>query len=177
MSDLNPAWPRIGGFSALPNGDMGIVWLSYEPEWDIIRVHQAIPYTRAHLGLIASELKRNDWIPVAWANEPFAEELRTNYRCRMLKDGVNDSAEKAEEITNVLAERAETQRLKVNKGLDAWADEFERFNRSVKGDKLPRDTHPLMAATRYAVAKIQYARKKEASLIPEKKLRRRMAIV
>lgn len=156
--DLNPSWPRLGGFSVLPNGEMGVVWVSVEPEWDILRIHQAIKFERAPLGTIASELRRHPWTPVAWANEEFAEELRREHKCRMLPHGLHETPEKAEQLTNVIGERMETNRLRINSACKQWAEEFESFNRGVKNAQVPRDSHPLMAATRYAVAMLKYAR-------------------
>lgn len=154
--------PRIGGFSVTPNGNMGLVWLSYDQSWDIIRVHHATRWDRPHLGHVATEINRFPQIPVAWSNEEYAEELRREYRCRMLKKGVSNTQEKAEELTNVMAERIATGRLQANKVLAAWQQEAEMLNRDQKRSQIPRDTHPLMAATRYALDSLKYARVRQA---------------
>ena len=169
--DINPSWPRIGGFSVLPNGEMGVVWLSLEPEWDILRIHQAVKFDRPHIGIIASELRRHPWTPVAWANEEFAENLRREHKCRMLQHGIHETQEKAEELTNVIAERMETNRLRINSACTKWAEEFESFRRGVRTSQVPRDSHPLMAATRHAVAMLKYARP-EAEARPPERLKR-----
>lgn len=173
---LEKHWLQIGGFSVLPNGSMGVVWASVDPEWDILRIHHAAPFERAHIGLIASELRRRPWVPVAWSNREFMEQLKKEHRCRMLPDQSKDSPEKAEELTNIINERAETNRLRVNSGCKEWAEEYESFGRSVKGSKIPRDSHPLMAATRHIVDMLKHARP-EASARPKESVKRKMAIV
>ena len=49
-------------------------------------------------------------------------------------------------------------RFKVEKRLSEWRDEYKTFQRT--GAKIPIETHPLMAATRHAVASMEYAKAK-----------------
>ena len=158
---INAAWRQIAGFSILDSGVMGIVWISVDTEWDVVRIHHAIKLERELLAVPAAELNRKRWIPVAWENEEFAQKLQDDYGCNMLPDRSSDSAAQAEVLTNAILERMKTGRFKYGPGADTWAKEYKAFNRD--SGQIDRDNFPLMAATRHAVAQIQYARAEVSS--------------
>ena len=159
--DINKAWRQIAGFSILESGVMGIVWISVDAEWDVVRIHHAIEMRRESLALPAAELNRKRWIPVAWENEEFAEKLQDDYGCNMLPDRSGDDQAQAEVLTNAMLERMKTGRWKFGPGADTWAKEYSAFNRD--GGAIDRDSFPLMAATRHAIAQIKYARAEQSS--------------
>ena len=74
----------------------------------------------------------------------------------MIVEPIKDNEAIAEVTSLYIWERMRSGRFRVDKRLAEWTDEFKSYSR--RGAKIPRDSHPLMAATRYAVAMIEYAR-------------------
>ena len=73
----------------------------------------------------------------------------------------------AEVSSRELWERMRTGSFKVNKALSGWLDEYRGFAR--RDGKIPREGYPLMTATRYAVAMVDWslARPKSTKTFPE----------
>jgi len=161
MSKLQPDWRQIAGFAIQEDGSMGIVWLTHDTEWDVVRVHHAVAFKRAVLAVVAGELNRKPWIPVAWENKEFCDTLLNDYRCNMLRDRSLDTPAAAERLTNEIWERMETGRFKISPTSDEYIHEQKGYNRLQA--KLPRQTHPLMAATRHAIDQLPYARTEKST--------------
>jgi pyruvate carboxylase len=79
--------------------------------------------------------------------------------CNMIEPLKEDDAS-AEITSNEIRQRMVTKRFKVPKRVVEWLDEYKTFFRT--DTTVPRDSHPLMAATRYAVAQITWARQLRA---------------
>lgn len=157
---INKDWRQIAGLSFQDDGSMGLVWMSIDTEWDVVRVHHAVTFKREVLAIIAGELNRKPWVPVAWENEEFALSLLDGYKCNMLPDRSLDTRLEAERLTNEIWERMRSGRFKIGPSLEEWIEEQKRFNR--RDSKIPRETHPLMAATRHAIAQLQYSRTEQS---------------
>jgi hypothetical protein len=80
--------------------------------------------------------------------------------CNMLAefDIPKNSDAIAESTSLDIWERMRTGRFKVQKHLDPWLEEYKTFYR--QDSRVPRDTHPLMSATRHAVGNISRAKSK-----------------
>lgn len=138
------------------NGNISIVWLALDTDADCIHLYDTAQFKREVLAVIAEGINaRGRYIPVAWSNKKMSDELLQR-GCRMEVDESDDTDEIAEVITRDIWERMRTDRWKVDKRLGDWLGEFKTFNR--QAERVPRDSHPLMAATRHAMSQIQFAR-------------------
>ena len=158
---IDETWKRVCGMHVEQNGNISLVWLAHDTEADVIHLYDTASFKREVLAVIAEGINaRGRYIPVAWNNEKMAEELLQR-GCRMEIDKADDSDEMAEVLTRDIWERMRTDRWKVDKRLSDWLSEFRTFNR--EADMVPRETHPLMAATRHAMSCLQFARSPYAS--------------
>lgn len=164
---------KIAGMHVCEDGTIGLVWLSYDSEVDYITVYDTAIFKREVPIVIAESINARGNIPIAWVNKEMSDHL-LNRGCRMLYEPVDDSDAMAEVQTREIWERMRTKRIAVKKRLKDWFDESKSFDRDK--NKIPRDSHPLMAATRYAVASVKSAR----SLTPkykQAKQKRSVAII
>lgn len=164
---------KIAGIHVCENGDIACVWLNYEPLDDSITICDSCVFKREVPIVIAEGLNaRGRWIPIAWNDKSIADSL-TQRGCRMLPEQCDDKEVPAEMVSRDIWERMRTHRFKVDKRLGDWFDEARSFEKD--NNKIPRDSHPLMAATRHAVQMLSFARAAEK---PRKQTNtRRLAIV
>lgn len=156
---IDPSWRRIAGIHLEEDGTSGAVWLAHDKDMDVIHVHDACLFQREVLAVIAEGLiARGRWIPIAWPKhaKDFADHL-LNRGCNMLPEPSDDTEAMAEVYALDIQERMRTGRFKADKRLQNWFSEFGSFYRA--DGKVPRSSHPLMSATRHAVAMLQYARR------------------
>lgn len=157
---IDDAWPRIAGMHACQDGSIGCVWMAHDKARDLVHLYDACVFTREVLAVIAEALNaRGRYIPVAWAHKEISNNL-LDRGCRMLPEPCDDTDASAEVAARDVLERMRTSRFKVERRLLPWTEEFETFSRS--DQKVPRDTHPLMTATRFAVQCLPYARRSVA---------------
>lgn len=145
-------WRRISGVHLQEDGATACVWLAHDRHTDVVHLYDCAVFRREVLAVIAEGLSaRGRWIPVAWRKEDkaLADDL--------LERGVNIISEPCEDndgfteiITRDLWGRMRSGRLKVDKRLSEWMDEFKDFRRHEQ--KVPETGFPLMAATRHAIA-------------------------
>lgn len=151
-------WRRLCGVHVQPDGQVAAVWIALDKDADCLHLYDCHIHDREVIAVQAESLKRRGkWIPVAWHDD--AREIvdkLLDHGCNTISEGVKNSDAIAETVSLDIWERMRTGRFKVAKHLTAWLAEFETFQR--KDMKVPRDTHPLMAATRHAVAQLEWAR-------------------
>lgn len=151
---------RIAGMHVRQNGDVALVWLALDNDTDVIHLYDTAVFRREVLAVIAEGINaRGRYIPVAWNDEKMADKLLQR-GCRMEIDKADDSDSMAEVLTRDIWERMRTDRWKVDRRLQDWLAEFKTFNREAQ--QVPRDTHPLMAATRHAMSQLEFARSERA---------------
>lgn len=171
---IKPHWKRISGVHSLTNGTIGAVWLAWDGDTDLIHVYDACLFKREVLAVIAEGINaRGRWIPVAWQSKEVSDKLYER-GCNMMADASDETDAIAEMVSRDIWERMRSGRFKVDKRLKEWLDEYQTFKRD--GAKVPRDSHPLMGATRHAMAELRSA-KAEQSSKPNQKNYRRVAIV
>jgi len=159
---IDDSWPRICGLHVRKDGDIGCVWMAHDKTSDLVHLYDSCRFEREIMAVIAEGLNaRGRHIPVAWTHKEVADAL-LDRGCNMLPESCDDSDAAAEIASREVWSRMRTSRFKVERRLKDWADEFETFNRDEM--KVPRDTHPLMSATRYAVQMLPYARR----LVPKR---------
>lgn len=150
-------WKRVAGMYVRDDGDIGCVWVAHDKDRDLVHLYDACLFQREVIAVIADALNaRGRFIPVAWAHKEMADAL-LDRGVNMLPEKCDDSDAAAEIAARDVWVRMRTSRFKVERALQDWAQEFETYNREAQ--KVPRDTHPLMSATRYAVQMLPYARR------------------
>lgn len=173
---IDPHWKRIAGMHVQEDGDIALIWLGYDDKDDSIHVYDACLFKREVHAVIAEGINaRGRWVPVAWEKgaKDIADQLRDR-GCKMLVDPSIDTDSMAEAVTRDIWERMRTSRFKVDKRLKNWLEEKQGFNREKQ--KIPRDTFPLMSATRHAAQQIKFA-KRERPRFKKANQSRRVALV
>ena len=157
---IHPSWKRICGVHAQENGQIAAVWLAKDHDSDVIHLYDCHTHDRDVIAVQAESLKRRGtWIPIAWPKEAGElVKLLKDHGCKMVPefDPPSNREDIAETVSLEIYERMRTGRFKVGKHLERWHDEFKRFYRHES--KVPKDSFPLMAATRHAMGQLQYAR-------------------
>lgn len=169
---IEPSWRRIAGFEVSRDGAIACVWLAHDKQTDMIHLYDACIFRREVPVVIAEGLNaRGRWIPISWEAKAkdFADKL-LDRGCNILPEPNKDSDTMSEVVSRDIWERMRTGRFKVDKRLKEWLDEFESFQR--KDSKVPKNTHPVMAATRHAMAMLEYARRQATKKRREKTVAR-----
>jgi hypothetical protein len=147
---------KIAGMYALKDGSMSFVWLELDTNTDTVRVYDSCVFKTEVPAIIAEGVRaRGRWVPIGWNNQEMMQCL-LDRGCKMLPDATSDTDEYAEVISREIWERMRSQRFKVDRKLTAWFEEASTLERS--DNKIPRDSHPLIAATRMAIANLQNAK-------------------
>lgn len=171
---IDASMKRIAGMHVCEDGAIAVVWLAHDTTGDFIRLYDSCLFKREIALVIAEGINaRGRWIPVAWTHKEMAENLRER-GCYMLFEESDDSDAMAEIVSRDIWSRMRSKRFKVDKRLQDWADEYKTFDR--ENNKIPRDTHPLMAATRHAMSMLKFAKRLQAKKAPAKP-KPRIAIV
>lgn len=149
-------WRRICGLHCT-EGRSHAVWLAHNPDDDVVHAYDACSFDEhCELVVIAEGLNaRGRHIPIAWVDKSMSKALLER-GCNMLYEPTDDTDQMTEIVASEMLTRLRTGRFKVEKRLKKWIEEFQGFNR--ENGKVPVDSHPLMTATRYAIAEIKYAR-------------------
>lgn len=154
---IEPHHKRISGMHVSKNGDIAIVWMAVDPDSKHIHIYDACLFQTEVPAVIADSItNRGAWIPVAWNHETMKDSFQDK-GCRMLPDPSDDSDEMAEIVSREIWERLRGGRMTVDKRLKRWAEEAKSIERD-KG-KIPRDSHPLISATRIAIQQIRSAKR------------------
>jgi hypothetical protein len=152
-------WLCIAGVHFQPEGGAAAVWVAHDKKADVLHLWDCAVYRREPLVIIAEGLNRHGrWVPIAW--EASARELvekLLDRGCNTLAEPTKETPVMADAVSRDIAERMRSGRFKVDKRLAEWLDEFGSF-KWVDG-KVPLNTHPLMSATRHAIAGLEYARR------------------
>lgn len=147
---MQPDWRRIAGIHVIDDGTAAVVWIAHDRHTDTIHVYDCAMFRREVLAVIAESINaRGRWIPVAWEKKAKAMSEKLKDRgVNMTYDPFEDNDAVAEVIARDIWERMRGSRFRVDKRLAEWLDEFKTFTRT--DHKVPRETHPLMTATRFA---------------------------
>lgn len=150
-------WKRIAGIHCQNEGDIAVVWMAHDKQADVIHLYDCAIFRREVLAVIAEGLNaRGRWVPIAW--EKTAKEIVDRLfdrGCNTLPDPTNQTQPLAEAVSRDIKERMVTGRFKVERRLAEWLDEYKDYIR--QDDQVPLKSHPLMAATRHAMADLKYA--------------------
>lgn len=157
---IAPEWKRIAGLHSVDDGTLAVTWLAHDTTADVLHLYDATKFHREVWAVIVEGIKqRGGWIPLAWENDAkdVAEELLSR-GVNTITEPVKDKDTLAEVTARDIWERMRSGRFKVGDHLSEWLAEYEKYHR--EGQKIPRDPYPLMTATRHAVARLDWARRK-----------------
>lgn len=156
---IKTEWRRIAGFQAQDDGSIAVVWIAHDKEADTIHLYDSALFKREVLAVVAEGINaRGRWIPISWHKE--AKEISDKLLdkgCNMLWEHVDASQPAIEAASLDIWERMRSKRFKVDKRLGEWLEEYRTFYR--QDAKVPKNTHPLMAATRHAVGMLDCAKR------------------
>ena len=171
---IEPHHRRIAGMHVTKNGDIAIVWLSVEPVTGHIHIYDDAIFKAEVLAVIAEGINaRGRWIPLSWSHEEIKNSLQER-GCKTLPDPASSSDEMAEIVSRDLWERIRTKRISVDKRLKDWLEEAQSLERT--DGKIPKDSHPLMSATRIAMQNIKSAKRQQSRRVNRKE-ERRVAVI
>lgn len=162
-------WKRIIGIDFGWDHPTAAVDLAYDPDADCIHVLKAYRKREA-LPLVHAAAIRpwGNWIPVAWPKDGYqhdkgsGEEIAHQYKnldLAMLSEYAkfgDDRGNGVEAGLMDMLERMETGRLKVNENLAEWFEEFRMYHR--EDGEVVKLFDDLMAATRYALMMLRFAK-------------------
>lgn len=157
---IRETWKRIAGMHVTKAGDMAFVWMALDPETDTLHIYDCAMFRKEPWPVIGEGVAaRGRYITMVWVKgaDAVAEELEKR-GVQMLgkKYVLRDDEALAEMTAKSIESRMQTRRLKVNASCVEWQDEFNTYFRDETS--VPRDSHPLMAATSHAVAQMNWAR-------------------
>jgi hypothetical protein len=156
---MTPDARRICGIEVEDDGTIAVVWMGHDKLSDVVTMYDCCRFNAEVLAVISEGLNaRGRWIPIAWnvEDKDFSDKL-LDRGCNMLFDGLKETPQMAEMSSRDIEERMRTGRFKVDRRLAEWLSEFELFGK--EGGKIPTSGYPLMAATRYAIAQMDSAKR------------------
>ena len=170
---IEDEWTRIAGIHIQEDGEVAAVWMAHDKDSDVIHLYDCCLFKREVLAVIAEGVNaRGRWVPVCWVNKELSDKLLVR-GCGMQPEASDDSESMAEVNSREVWGRMRSGRFKVDRRLKEWLDEYKTFNR--QDSKVPRNSHPLMAATRYAIDQLPYAMAHKS--LNNKKMYPKLAIV
>lgn len=161
-------WLCIGGLDFGWDHPTAAVKLYYDPDTDIIYLTQVYREKEKTPAEHAMTLKHWGKIPWAWPHDGLQHDkgsgktLADHYRkegLQMLFEHATfeDGGYGVEAGIQALLNRMQTGRFKVFENLTEWWDEFRTYHR--KDGKIVKEHEDLMAATRYALMMLRFARR------------------
>ena len=183
LSEIPEHWRQIIGLDFGWDHPTAAVRLVYDPDDDVIHVTSAYRQAKQTPIIHAAAIRPwGDWIPVAWPRDGLQTDKGSGLQIANIykQQGLNMLSEFAqfpdkrgvglEAGLLEMQQRFDTARLKVNKNLGDWIDEYRQYHR-VDGVVYPL-REDLMCATRYAVMMLRYALSVQSAGSPPDRWRR-----
>lgn len=160
-------WPQINGIDFGWDHPQACVNLAWDRDSDVIHVTKTFRQSKCTPILAAATIKKwGDWIPTAWPHDGYqhdkgsGKQLAEQYRdagLNMLKEHATheEGGNGVEAGLMEMLDRMQTGRLKVDRHLTDWFEEFRMYHRL--NGKVVKERDDLMAATRYAIMMIRKA--------------------
>jgi len=167
-------WAQLGALDFGWDHPTAAVRLAWDRDADIVYITQSYRQSEATPILHAGALKPwgagsggRQWLPWAWPHDGLqhdkgsGEQLAAQYRAQGLdllpeRAQFEDGTSGVEAGLMAMLERMQTGRLKVFDHLGDWLDEFRLYHR--KDGKVVKERDDLMAATRYGIMCLRFAR-------------------
>lgn len=175
--ELRDFWFYIVGLD-LGGGDhpTAAVWLAHDRDTDVIHLYDCYKSREPQIAIHAAAItQRGRWIPVSWPHDAWTHDrssglhfagIYEKHGCTMLPEhaqfpegGFGIEAGVAE-----MEDRLKTGRLRVASHLSQWFDEYRQYHRD-KG-QIVKKFDDLMAATRYGIMMLRYARRQARIKLP-----------
>ena len=165
---VEPTWKRIAGVHVDDDGTVGAVWVAADPVTKITHVYDAAVFRNEVPVVIHDAIAaRGRHYPVAWAKKQksFADKL-LDAGVRVLPEPCEDDPMTRELLAKQIWQLMRGKLFFVDRRVGEWMREYKEYFR--EGGKVPEIGFPLMAATRHAIEKIEYARaEREISTRPK----------
>ena len=172
-------WPQIVGIDFGWDHPTAAVWLYWDRDNDIVYLSGC--YRQSKEGIIAHAAAiraRGSWIPVAWPHDGLqhdkgsGETLSAQYRAQnvnMLHERAQfvDGGHGVEAGIQMLLERMETGRLKIERSCVEFWDEFRQYHR--KDGLIVKERDDVISALRYGCMMLRYAKTKTTYIAPRKR--------
>lgn len=167
LKEIPAWWPQINGLDFGWDHPQACVGLAWDRDRDIIHVINTFRAKETTPVLAAFNIKKwGEWIPTAWPHDGYQHdkgsglELAAQYGEAGLEMLAAHATHEAggfgvEAGVSEIFERMQTGRLKVDKYLVDWWEEFRLYHR-IKG-AIVKERDDLMSATRYAMMMLRYA--------------------
>ncbi|QEL19331.1 hypothetical protein PX52LOC_06399 [Limnoglobus roseus] len=169
-------WAQIGALDFGWDHPTAGVRLCYDRDADCIYVTHTHRLKEATPVIHAATLKSwGDWLPWAWPHDGLqhdkgsGEQLAAQYKAQglnMLHERATfpDGSNGVEAGIMEMLDRMQTGRLKVFSTLTEWFEEFRMYHR--KDGLIVKERDDLMAATRYGVMMLRYAKTRPVKRTP-----------
>jgi len=166
--EISPSWVQIGGLDFGWDHPTAAIKLVWNRDEDIVYVTSAYKQKEATPVIHAAALKPwGENLNWAWPHDGYqhdkgsGKEIRRQYEdqgLKMLPDHATfeDGGNGVEAGITSMLDRMYTQRFKIFKHLTEWFTEFRLYHR--KDGKVVKEFDDLMAATRYAIMMLRFAR-------------------
>lgn len=163
-------WKRIAGMDFGWDHPTAAVWLAYDADADCVHVYDCYRQKEQTPVIHAAAIKpKGEWIPMAWPHDGLqhdkgsGEQLAKQYEdqgVNMLQERATfeDGGNSVEAGLMDMLDRMQTGRFKVAAHLHEWFEEFRLYHR--KDGKVVKEADDLMAATRYALMMLRFAKTK-----------------
>lgn len=178
---LPDIWTRIAGLDiGGQDHPTAVVWMAHDRDADVVHVYDCYRKNNKDNASIithaAAIRAKGEYIPVAWPHDALqhdkggsCEQIAQQYRdqhVKMLPERATflDGTSGVEAGIEMMLTRMQTGRLKVAAHLNDWWEEFRLYHR--KDGLIVKEGDDLMAATRYGLMMLRYARRGEAKMKP-----------
>lgn len=162
---IHESWRRIAGFHMEESGDIGVVWLAEDPITSIVHCYDVALFAREVEAVISTGIAaRGRHYPMAWRKKDkgLADTLQ-DAGINILPDPSPDDPAMSEIISRGIWQRLRANQFRVDKSVGEWLGEYRNYFRN--DNQVPSEGFPLMAATRHAVAMLDWA---EAEYLPNR---------
>lgn len=158
---IESSWKRIAGIHVENDGRMGAVWLADDPLTSVVHLYDAAYFAETVPAVITEGMAaRGRSIPVAWRRKdrPMAEML-LEAGLSPLPDACEEAEARVHLDSETINQMLQASQLRVDKRVSSWLNEYRKFFR--QETKVPDEGFPLMAATRWAIQMLRWARSDE----------------
>jgi len=154
-------WFCIAGIHQSTDGQLAAAWIGWDKPRDKFHLFDCVLIRRTVPVIIAERLNagKRRWIPIAWTkkDEAIADKLLLS-GCNMEPKPLQDSPAHTEAAARYLWELMESERFKINFGLDQFEKEIDHYTHGAD-----INTFPLIAASMHAIEMREYARRQQTS--------------
>lgn len=161
MASIQPQWRRIAGIHVCEDGEIGMVWIAYDMDTRCLHLYDACNFRLEIPAVIGEGINaRGRWIPIAWekSGKAMVEELKKR-GCNFLYKPVEEDSATAEARSREIWQFMRMSLFRIDRRLQNFQDEIVNMSRADFDSGTAK--YPLVAATRYAIDQLNFARAQE----------------